>query len=495
MEALLELLREEMRRPLTPEVRVRDFLKEIRRKNGEEIEVEGFLLLRQPPNAPRDAVYYLLSPLSPEEARKTTLRAYLVLWITEASSIGGSLYSGAYVRAKGVLDAYPYGNLRLLHVRELKEAPYENRWLRYEEYALSRGELEGLISDTIYANYETERAIIYSLLSAPTVIGAGNWGEGVTFSAFKGERERSVLSLWEALKYLHSLLPEELKLRRDRWTEFDDDFLSLDFRFARPRAKLAYYVPHTRAMLKRPRPVPKWAEEHFRGKNAGFLSPRLVMKPEDETATLGEAPLVITEDVAYERNRELEELIPNVVATVMVARRRVGVLNLGEMEDYRYRFEAFLIRNRNEYGELFDALTLSGKVFNVGLRYRLGARLLGAMGRFEGKLRRGLISDLLGLYQEITDTWINELPDREKLRLLKEYERYIGNSRVAEIGVRIFEDLEATSIDGTVTREEFLKALIEAGFRREHAGETLEKLLREGYIYEPFPGKLKLVRW
>ena len=495
MEELLELLREGVRRPLTPEVRVRDFLKEIQQKNGEEITIEGFLLLRQPPNAPRDAVYYLLSPLSPEETRKTELRAYLVLRITEASSIGGNLYSGAYVRAKGVLDAYPYGNFRLLHVRELKEVPYENRWLRYEEYALSRGELEGLISDTIYANYETERAVIYALLSAPTVIGGGEWGEGVTFSAFRGERERSVLSLWEALKYLHSLIPEELKLRRDRWSEFEDDFLGLDFRFARPPVGLAYYVPHTKAMLKKPSPVPKWAEEHFRGKNAGFLSPRLVMKPEDETATLGEAPLVITEDVAYERNRELEELMPNIVATVMAARRRVGTLNLGEMKDYRYRFEAFLIRNRNEYGELFDALTLSGKVFNVGLRYRLGARLLGSMGRFEGRVRKGLISDLLGLYQEITDTWINELPDREKLRLLKEYERYIGNSKVAEISVRIFEDLEATSIDGTVSRGEFIEALREAGFRREHAERTLEKLIREGYLYEPFPGKLKLVRW
>jgi len=495
MEELLALIREELKEPLTPEVRVRDFLREIQGKNGEEVEVEGFLLLRQPPNAPKDAVYYLLSPLSPEEIRKSRLRAYLVLRIDEASSIGGSVCSGAYVRVRGILDAYPYGNLRLLRVLELHEAPYENRWLRYEDYALSRGELENLISSTVYANYETERAVIYALLSAPTVVGAGNWGEGVTFSAFKGERERPLISLWEALKYLHSLLPEEMKLRRDRWTEFNDDFLGLDFRFARPRAKLLYYVPHTRTMLKRQKPVPKWAEEHFRGKSAGFLSPRLVMKPEDETAAFGEAPLVITEGVAYERNRELEELMPNIVATVMVARRRVGVLNLGEMKDYRYRFEAFLIRNRSEYGELFDALTLSGKVFDVGLRYRLGARLLGAMGRFEGRIRRGLISDLLGLYQEITDTWMDKLPDHEKLRLLREYERYIGNSKIAEISVRIFQDLEATSLDGTVAREEFIRALVEAGFKARHAEGTLEKLLREGYLYEPFPGRLKLVRW
>jgi len=495
MEELLELIRGERREPLTPEVRVRDFLREIQRKNGEEVEIEGFLLLRQPPNAPKDAVYYLLTPLSPEEMKKSRLRAYIVLRIDEASVIEDSVYSGAYVRVRGVIDAYPYGNLKLLRVLELKGIPYENRWFRYADYALSRRELEELISSTVYASYETERAIIYSLLSAPTVIGAGFWGEGITFSAFKGERERPVLSLWEALKYLHSLLPEELKLKRERWTGFDDEFLGIDFRFARPRAGLTYYVPHTRAMLKRQKPVPKWAEGHFREKSAGFLSPRLLIKPEDETATFGETPLVITEDVAYERNRELEELMPNVVATIVVARGRVGALNLAEMKEYRYRFEAFLMRNRSEYGELFDALTLSGKVFNVGLRYRLGARLLGAMGRFEGRIERGLISDLLGLYQEITDTWINELPDREKLRLLKEYERYIGNSRVAEIGVRIFEDLEATSVDGTVGREEFLKALIESGFGREQAGRTLEKLLREGYLYEPFPGKLKLVRW
>ncbi|WP_456420893.1 hypothetical protein [Thermococcus sp.] len=495
MEDLLALLIEERKKPLTPEVRVRNFLREIGGKNGDEIEVEGFLLLRQPPNSPRDAVYYILSPISPEEMKKSSLRAYLVLRIDEASSIRGGIYSGAYVRVRGVLDAYPYGNLRLLHVLELREVPYDNHWLRYEAYSLSRKEFENLISNTIYANYETERAIIYTLLSAPTVIGVEGWGEGVTFSAFRGESERPVLALWEALKYIYSLLPPELRLVKDRWGDFNDEFLNLDFRFVRPRAELAYYVPRAKNILKRSSPVPKWAEKYFREKRAGFLSPRLVMKPEDGMATLGEAPLVITDEVAYERNRELEELTPNVIVTVMATRKKVGALNLAKMSDYRYRFERFLLRNRNEYGELFDALTLSGKIFNVGIRYKLGARLLGAMGRFEGKVTRSLINDLIGLYQEITDTWINELPDREKLRLLREYERYIENSRIAEISVRIFEDLEATSLDGAVTREEFLKALVEAGFNREHAERTLEKLLREGYVYEPFPGKLKLVRW
>ncbi|WP_297062062.1 hypothetical protein [Thermococcus sp.] len=495
MEELLELLREEHREPLTPSVRVKDFLRKISRKNGEEIEIDGFLLLRQPPNAPKDAVYYLLSPLTPEEAKRSRLKAYLVLRIDEKTRVKGRLYSGSYVMVKGVLDAYPYGNMRLLHVFELEEIPYETRWTKYKDYALSRNELENLISSTIYANYELQKGIIYALLNAPTVIGVENWSEGITFSAFKGESKRPVISLWEGLKYIYSLLPRELKLKKERWEEFDDDFLGIDFKFAFPKSGLAYYVPPTKAMLKRVNPIPRWAEKHFLLKKASFLSPRLFVKPDDIMATLGESPLVIIDEVAYERNRELEELMPNLVATIILAKGKIGSLNLGEMKEYRYRFEAFLIKNRNEYGELFDALTLSGKVFNVGTRYRLGARLLGAMERFEGKIDRGLVNDLLGLYQEITDTWINEMPEKEKLRLLKEYERYIGGSKVAEIGIKIFEDLEATSLDGTVTREEFLKALVEAGFREEHGRETIEKLLREGYLYEPFSGKLKLVRW
>ena len=499
MEELMELLRlGGYREALTPEKRVKDFLMEVQRKpNGEEVEVRGFVLLRKPPNAPEDALYYILSPVAPSEIGKAKkLRAYLVLRIDENTKVG-KLHPGEYVVARGILDAYPFGNLRLLRVREIQPERYSEYWKQYAELALSRCELEDLIEKTVYANYEVERAVIYTLLNAPLVLGAEYWQGGVAFSTFAGlSKKRAVLSMWEALKYIHSLLPWEVKLRREKWSEAEDDFLGLDFKFSKPStADLSYYVPYNRSILGREVPVPKWALGHFEEKRASFMTPRLRMNPGDEAAALSETPFVLTEEVGYERNPELERLMPNVIATVFTAMERLSVLNLLEMEDYRNRFEAFVMRNRLEHGELFDALTISGKVFNINLRYRLGARLLGSMARFEGKLKRGLISDLLGVYQEIVDTWINELPGDEKVRLLKEYERYVGTSRLAEISLRIFSDLESTSIDGSVSKEEFKKTLVEYGFTEGHASRIIGELIREGYIYEPSPGRLKLIRW
>ncbi|WP_054840159.1 hypothetical protein [Thermococcus sp. JCM 11816] len=117
------------------------------------------------------------------------------------------------------------------------------------------------------------------------------------------------------------------------------------------------------------------------------------------------------------------------------------------------------------------------------------------MARLEGRLSKPLITDLIGIYQELTDLWVNELPEREKLRLVREYERYVGSDKLAGRALGIFADLEATRKDGTVSREEFIRALVEYGIAKGKAEEIVDNLLREGYLYEPLPGKLRLIRW
>ncbi|MBP1910930.1 hypothetical protein [Thermococcus stetteri] len=500
MEELMELLNLERKPALTPERRVKDFLEDIQRtRNGEEARVRGFLILRKPPNAPREGIYYILSPVAPSEMKNYCgPRAYLVIEINETTRIDAKIQSGEYVEAEGVLDAYPFGTLRLLHARKISPADYSEYWKDYRPLALSKNELESLISETIYANYELERAIIYSILTAPFVVGA-EWLDGFVLSGFRGVdgSKNATLSLWETLKYIHSLLPWEMQLRRDRWAEIEDDgLLGIDFRFTRPsRAGPLYYVPHNKTLLESEVPVPKWALKTFERKEATFLTPRAGIRPEDEAALLAETPFVLIEPVSYERNRELEELTQNLIVTVILSREMISTLNPWELKEYGWKFEAFLAKNRREYGELFDALTLSGKVFNANLRYRLGARLLGSMARLEGKLSKPLITDLIGIYQELTDLWVNELPEKEKLRLIREYERYVGSDKLAGRALSIFADLESTRKDGIVLREEFIRALEEYGIRRGRAEEIVDSLLRGGYLYEPSPGKLKLIRW
>ena len=500
MEEILDLIASEKRLPLTPEKRVRDFLETLQRiKNGECLRIRGFLILRKPPNAPRKGLYYLLSPIAPSEMKRYRgVRVYLVVKIDENTKIEARIHSGEYVEIEGILDVYPWGTLRLLHAKTIKPADYSDYWTDYRGFALSRKEIENLISNTVYASYELEQAILYSLFTSPIVLGTG-WKDGFTLSGFRGSFEKNevVLSLWGTLKYLHSLLPWEMKLRKDNWgTIKDDGLLGIDFKFSRPsRVAPLYYVPYTKSLLEREVPIPQWALKEFKLKKATFLTPRMRMKPDDETALLSEVPFVLTESVGYERNPELERLMPNLVITVILARRRIGILNLADLNHYRSRFESFMLKNREEYGELFDAMTISGKVFDANFRYRLGARLLGSMARVEGGISKSLVSGLIGLYQEITDLWINELPEREKLRLLREYERYIGNDKLAGRALRIFSDLEATSTDGTVSRDSFINALVKYGISEKKAVEIVDNLLREGYLYEPYPMKLRLIRW
>ena len=488
--------------PLTPARRVRDFQIRLQAvKPGEPMEVRGFLLLRKPPYSPEDAAYYLLSPLSPSELKslpKSAPRPYLVLRITEGSRVRGKLHSGDCVRASGWLDAYPWGNLRMLHVKELASVDYSEYWLEYGEMALSKSEFESLFMDTLYANYDLEKAVIYSLFASPTLIGASkNWGEGVSFSAMKTE-PRIALSVWEALKYIHSLFPWELRLKREKWSEYVDPVLDIDFRLHDPNASgIAYYAPSSKVLLQREIPAPKWAERAFRSKGAVFLAAKgSKIAPNDPLAYLSETPFILTEPIAYERNRELERLMPNVIATIFAERAKIGSLSIGgeELKVFRRKFEGWLVRNRREYGEKFDALRLSGMVFETNTRYLLSAHLLGSMARFEGKLKRSIINDVLLINQELLDLWINELPAEVLMRLVREYERYVSRDKRANLAISIFMDLEATTSDGTVSRGDFHRALVEYGFTEEDARRTVELLIREGYIYEPFAGKLRMVR-
>ena len=481
-------------KPLSPDERARKFQLEVQKlRNGEEVELEGFFIARKPPYAPDDAAYYLLSPLPPGELRVWRKpKPYVVLRVTEKSRLE-AVYSGSYIRVRGVADAYPWGTLRMLHVLSMKRTGYSDYWKLFREYALSKAEIEELFSSTVYAPYDLLKAFIYSFLNAPTLIGVGiDWAEGTTFSTIKDGR--TVYSAWETFRYIYSLLPQELRLRRERWSEAFDEFLDLDFRLRDPNDGVKYYVPARKDMLVREIPAPSWAKRHFLGKSATFLAPRAVLRPDDGVARLSEIPFIMTEPMAYERNRELEQLMPNLIATLFLARESVPSLNLGDLKPYRVRFEAFLAKNRSQYGNLFEALKVKGMIFETGLRYQLGARLLGSMARFEGKLKKPLVSDVLLIMQEVLDLWINELPEREKIRLLRNYEHYVGRDRKLSTALSIFTDLEATSSDGTVRKEEFLRALMEYGFTENTAREILEHFMAEGYLYEPLAGKLRLVR-
>ncbi|WP_457754462.1 hypothetical protein [Thermococcus sp.] len=488
------------REKLTPAKRVRDFQSKIQNlKNGELVEVQGFLLLRQPPYAPKDALYYILSPLSPSELKKAELRTYLVLKITEKSGINAKFKSGEYVRVEGIIDSYPYGTLRMIHVVSLESADYSDYWLEYEDMALSKKEFEDLFMKTIYANYDLEKAVIYSLFASPVIVGAKkNWGEGVTFSVFKNE-QKIILSVWETVRYLYSLFPMELHLRKDNKGSFVDPELDLDFILFNPNnTNLKYYVPYNKKILSKEIPAPNWAIEYFENKNAVFLTPKKysLLSPDDPLAYSSETPYILNEPIGYERNKELEELIPNVIVTIFKERKKIASLSAGDevMQKFRDRFEYWIMKNRHEYGEKFDALMIKGMIFETNTRYLLSAHILGSIGRFEGKIDTGIIHDVLLINQEILDLWMNELPEKVILRAVETYERYISGDKRANIALRIFMDLEATSIDGTVTREEFYRALLEYGFKETYAKEIIERLIAEGHLYEPFFGKLKMIK-
>ncbi len=467
-------------------------MKQVQRlRIGEAVELHGFLIMRKPPHAPKDALYCLLSPLSPSDLKKAHIRPYVILRLTEISEISGRIESGGHVKVKGIVDAYPLGNMRILHVLRMEGLDYSTYWEAYKELALSRNEIEGLIRDTLYANRQLEDAVVYSIFGSPFMSWHPAWGEGVTVSAMK-ESTRMIKSLWRGLKYIVGLLPRELLLRRGRSIELVDDELDVDFRLHLPESPVKYYVPYSPKRLRNP--MPRWVERHFKEKTAIFLTPKVERAdPTSILANLSEAPFLLSEPVGYERNRELEELVGNLVVSIFVQRSRVEAISNTSVEYYRRKFEEWLYSEHREHGEKFDALRLSGKVFDTGMRMKLGLRLVGAMSRLEGKERKAFVSRVMAINSELVDLWINEVPVSTMMKLLDKYERYVSGDRRANEALRIFSDLQSTCVGGEVTIEEFLNALVGYGFKRKDAEAILRKLIAAGYLYEPFPNRLKLV--
>ncbi len=492
-----------VRKPLTPANRVKEFQETLQRtKNGEDTRAGGFLIGRKPPYSPADAVYCLLSPLPPSELinlSENEPRAYLVLRITEKTVLKGDVKPGSYVVVRGVLDAYRWGNLRVLNAVSIEGRDYSEYWLEYKNVALSRGEVEDLLSQTLYIGAEMQRALTYALYGTPIVLGSpGKWGEGVEFTVYKYKAEKEILGLWMALKYLHSLLPWELRLRRERFVEGVDPFLDLDLRLGNPNSTgLRYFVPYSRRSLHR---IPKWASRELTEKRAvGLLPENRDADPTEIIARISEAPFVLVpgeERPYYERNREMEGLIPNLVATIFIGRTRVASMNPDALKSFRRRFIRWQEEKRNEYGENFEALISPRGLMNPSLRYHLNVRLFGSAARFEGRITHSIARDVFRINDAVVNDWMAVLKDRPDvaMRLLKEYERYIPRDVRANRALRIFSDLASTSPHGEVTREEFLRALLDAGFSRSDAGRMMERFIAAGYIYEPFQGKLRLVK-
>ncbi len=492
-----------VREPLTSVRRIREFQRTLQRvKNGEDVRVSGFLIGRKPPYAPADALYCLLSPVPPSELiglSEKEPRAYLVLKITERTELRGEVKPGRYVAVEGILDAYRWGNLRMMHSMSIEGRDYSEYWFEYKNAALSRDEVENLLSQTLYIGAEMQRALTYALYGTPVVLGApGNWREGVEFAVYRYKAENELLGLWTALKYLHSLIPWELRLRRERFIEGVDPFLDLDMRLGNPNSNgLRYFVPYSKRGL---RGIPKWASRELMYKRAvGLLPENRNADPTEMIARVSEAPFVLVpweEKPYYERNREMEELIPNLVAAIFLGRSRVNSMNPGTLEDFRRKFIRWQEEKRGEYGKNFEALISPSGLMNPSLRYHLSVRLFGSAARFEGGPKRSISRDILRINDAVVNDWMTVLRNRPDvaMRLLKEYERYIPRDVRANRALRMFNDLASTSPRGEVTREEFLTALLDAGFSRADAGEIIERFIAAGYVYEPFPGRLRLVK-
>ncbi|KUH33517.1 hypothetical protein APY94_06020 [Thermococcus celericrescens] len=507
---ILELLRlERAREPLSPGRRLREFQLRIQRlKNGEDVEIAGFLLGRKPPNAPRDAAYYLLSPLSPSELAglgRDEFRTYLVIQATEGTRVNGDVRPGSYVAVRGTADAYRWGNLRMVHAASIEGRDYSEYWKDYREFALSRREVVDLFERTIYVRKDMMKALIYSLYGVPYILWgseAPQWGEGFEYTVYKYGENMGLLALWKALKYFQSSLPWEVRLRKETALEIIDPVLDIDFRIRNPNGTdMKYYTPSSRRGLVR---VPKWSKGHIVNKRAIGLLPRDVeANPTDPLAKISETPFVLMpwdEKPYFEENREFQQLIPNLLVTIFINRERY--LSMSHEELSRLRDEHLKWRRwgRKEYSETFEKLTTPSGVLHLGMRFYLDSRLFGAITRFYGKVTDRAVKDV----REIDDTILNEwsvffgelIKKRPEviMKLEKEYARYIPYDVRAQKALQIFHDLASTSPFGEVTREEFLREMLKNGFNERDALNLIEKFIANGYIYEPFPGKLILIR-
>lgn len=483
--------------PLAPDERVKKFLKKLQsHKIGDFIELDGFLLLSKPPNPPIHGVYYLLTPLSPSEIKASTMKTYVALKFKETTELAGKLESGSYVTVSGILEAYPYGNMRMIIVDKIEAGNYLKYWTDYKEYSLSRREISEMFSNMFYSDEGIRDSLIYSLFSSPNIANFG-WNGNFIFGSLTLERSGKTLkSVIGAFSYIYRLLPGEFRLRarREKFHYVDDD-MDIDFLLTYPESSYRIYASTSKRYLNSDIPLPKWALKHFKSRDAIFLIPKpSKISPEDLLAYSSETPWILSEPIGVEQNREFEQLFPNLLVTVLISRVKLGTL-LEPPQEFRYRYISFIEKARQEYGEIIDALLSRGMLFEVNRRYLLTADLFGAMTRFEGKLKKSTIKESIWLTEEILDRWINELSGEAKLRLLKEYRDFMPKrARRAEQALRIFENLEATSPRGEVLEGEFYNELVKSGLSDKRSRELIERLKAEGFLLEPRKGVLKLIR-
>ncbi|WP_258083898.1 hypothetical protein [Thermococcus thermotolerans] len=501
MDELIELLRlERTREPLSPGKRIKEFQMKIQRlKNGDEIEIAGFLLGRKPPHAPADALYYMLSPLSPSELSsldRNAFRTYLVIRATEGTKVLGRARPGSYVLVRGVIDAYRWGNLRMIHASSIEGRDYSEYWKDYREFALSRREVLDLFERTVYLRDDMRKALIYSIYGVPYIPGEA-WGEGFEFTVFKYRENSGLLALWKALKYFYSSLPWEVRLTRKRVLEIDDPFLGIDFRLGNPNGSdMRYYTPPTKRGTVS---LPKWVSERILGKRAiGLLPKNVDANPLDRMARVSEAPFVLLpseEKPYFEENREFLQLIPNLLVTVFTQREKLGSLDRKKTRVVEEEFLKWLRESRDDYGDPFRALTAPSGPMNIRLRVELGKRLFGSIVRFNGRVTKKAARDVKLINEAIVNDWMVVLRDHpsEMIKLLREYRMYVPGTLKAQRALEILHDLASVSPSNEVTREAFLRELVRDGFSERDASELLERFIATGYIYEPFPGKLRLI--
>ncbi|ASJ07583.1 hypothetical protein [Thermococcus pacificus] len=499
---ILELLSlERTREPLSPGRRVREFQKTIQTlKNGEDVELKGFLLARKPPNAPRDAVYYLLSPLPPSELAslgENDFRTYLVIRATEETLVSGEVKPGNYVLVRGIIDAYPWGNMRVVYASSIEGMDYPDYWKDYQEFALSKSEVVDLFERTVYLRDDMRNALIYSVYGVPYIIGE-SWGEGFEFTVFKYRDDSGLLALWKAFKYFHSNLPWEVRLGSERVIEVDDPFLGIDFRLGNPNASdMRYYTPLTkRGLVKLPKKV---AGDIVSKRAIGLLPRNLDADPLDRMARLSETPFVLVpseEKPYFEENREFLQLIPNLLVTVFIQREKHKALDREKTRLLEEELLRWLKESRDDYGDPFRALTAPSGPMNVKLRAELGKRVFGSIVRFNGRVTKRAAREVKLINEAIVNDWMVVLKDRprEMMRLLREYRAYVPGTLKAQRALEILHDLASVSPSGEVTKEEFIRELVKDGFQREDALEITEKFIATGYVYEPFPGKIRPIR-
>jgi len=472
---------------LSPGTRMRLFQRRLQTlKNYDEVELSGFLVGRRPPNAPRDALYLLLSPVPPSELRSVDFRSYAVIRLDEKTVLTGDVRPGSYVRVRGLLEPYPWGTLRMVRAAEVEGRTYEDYW-RDMPGALSKNEVEGLFQEALGMRDDMRKAVLYALFGSPLVPNALHWGEGFEYTVYR--HSGGIIPLWKALRGLYSLLPWEVRLGRGS-LEVDDPFLGLDLRFGRPRSGMLYYVPGRRSSLRK---VPERIRGYLEKKRAVGLLPREVKAdPRDLVARLSEAPFVLlpSDERPYFEGSPLRGLVPNLMVTLSRARAEVPVLSGKPLERFQRAYLQLREWAREEYPE-FKLLSVPSSFLNGRLHYLLSLRLFGAVDRFSGDERRAL-REVIAMEEAIINDWVVILSERPELvmALEREYERYVPEDVRAQRALAIIHDLASTS---DLTRESVVSALVRHGFSERDAVQLLEGFLALGYLYEPFPGRLKVV--